>query len=279
MIIGESKGGIYYYQNTAGPGNPMEMVFSEKLPIDIGDFSAPQLVDLNDDSLIDLIFGEKKGNLNFYKNTGTNTKPVFTLETDSLGYIDIIDHARSNYGYSVPCFFKDSANYWQLFVGSESGYLFHYKDINSNLSGKFTLESPTLGYIYNGQRSAAAVSFLNNDKYPEIISGNISGGLSYYEGITPQPENLNEFNFKTLDIQIFPNPASTKINIKINDPNFIEPFFVEIYSTIGKKLIHEPFFSQNSIELSTEDLLNGIYFCRVITGNGKCVSKKLIITR
>lgn len=279
MLIGDTKGTIYYYQNTAGAGNPMNMVLYDTIPIDVGDFSTPQLVDLNEDFLLDLIIGEKKGNLNYYKNTGSSTNPVFTLETDSLGHIDIIDHSWSNYGYSVPCFFKDSANHWQLFVGSESGYIFHYKDIESNLSGDFTLENAKLGHIYNGLKSAPAVAFLNNDKYPELITGNISGGLSYYNGTTPQPESVNELQKETFNILISPNPASSLIQIDIDTKNFEKQFFVEIYSPVGKMLIHKSFLSQNYVEITTENLVSGIYLCRVLTDKGESVCKKLIITR
>jgi hypothetical protein len=279
MLIGDTKGNIYYYQNTAGVGNQMNMVLFDTIPIDVGDFSTPQLVDLDEDSLLDLVIGEKKGNLNYYKNTGSNTNPVFTLETDSLGHIEIIDHSWSNYGYSVPCFFKDSANHWQLFVGSESGYIFHYKDIESNLSGNFTLESPTLGHIYNGLKSAPAVAFLNSDKYPELITGNISGGVSYYNGTTPQPESVNEIQVEPFSILISPNPASSMVQIDIDSKSFEKEFIVEIYSPVGKMLIRKSFYFQCSVKLSTENLVSGIYLCRVLSDKGKFVCKKLIITR
>ncbi|NTW32388.1 MAG: VCBS repeat-containing protein, partial [Bacteroidetes bacterium] len=139
MIIGRYNGTLDYYDNTAPYGSPMDMVLSQSdyMGINVGKYSAPQLVDLDKDSLIDLVIGEKNGNINFYKNTGSKTNPQFNLITDSLGGIDVTRHHLSNYGYSVPCFFKDSTDNFKLFLGSESGYIFYYKNIDNNLSGKF----------------------------------------------------------------------------------------------------------------------------------------------
>ncbi|MBA4322651.1 MAG: hypothetical protein C0408_07530, partial [Odoribacter sp.] len=91
MIIGDYKGNLYRYENTAGIGNPMVMTYHDSLSIDVGWYSTPQLIDLDRDSLIDLVVGEKSGNLNYYKNTGTEFNPVFTLVNDSLGHIDVIE--------------------------------------------------------------------------------------------------------------------------------------------------------------------------------------------
>ena len=189
MIIGNSDGTLDLYNNTDGPGQPMNMVLSQTnyQGITAGKFAAPQLVHLSNDSLFDLVIGNQNGTLVYYKNTGTKTNPVFTHVTDSLGWVVVARHWQSVYGYSVPCFFKDSTNHFRLFVGSESGYIYYYKDIDGNLSGHFTLKDSMLLYINEGSRSAVAVGNLNNDSYPDMIVGNYSGGLSFFKGVTPPP--------------------------------------------------------------------------------------------
>ncbi len=139
MIIGMEDGTLWFYKNIAGAGQSME--FDEPVKnfqnIDVGAFSAPQLYDLNNDGLPDLIIGEEKGNLNYYKNSGTITNPVFNLTTDSLGKVNVTDPLVSYTGYSTPCFFKNKTNKTELIVGSEHGKVFYYKNIEGNLTGKF----------------------------------------------------------------------------------------------------------------------------------------------
>ncbi|MFA5781224.1 MAG: T9SS type A sorting domain-containing protein [Bacteroidales bacterium] len=292
MIIGKSDGKLDLYDNTAGPGNPMNMVLSQSnyMGINVGNFSTPQFVDIDGDSLLDLVIGEKKGNLNFYKNTGTKYNPVFTFVTDSFGHIDIIDHSMSNYGYSVPCFFKDSTNHLKLFVGSESGYIFYYKDIENNLNGNFTLEDTKLGFIYNGTRCGVAVGNLNNDNYPDLITGNFSGGVCYYKGVFPPPAGISEHphsNF--LNAELYPNPADDKVFIKFSNTISNENIDIKIYNAIGTCVFSFRESSKSVCSIDVSNLTNGLYICIVTTndntsGNGypslwdrKLFSKKLLI--
>ena len=109
LLFGYEDGSLVFLENIAGPGNPMEFaepVFDYK-DIDVGKFSTPQLFDLDDDGLLDLVVGEEDGNLNYFGNTGVVLNPEFTLITDSLGKIDV-RNPEINFtytGYSNPYFF------------------------------------------------------------------------------------------------------------------------------------------------------------------------------
>ncbi len=280
MIIGKSDGWLDLYSNTAEPGEPMNMVLSQTkyMGIHLGypanqnnPSSAPQLIDLDGDSLLDLVIGEKNGNLNYYKNTGTKYNPVFTFVTDSLGHIDIVDHAMSNYGYSIPCFFKDSTNHWKLFVGSESGNIFYYKNIENNLNGNFTLADPKLGFIYNGMRCGITVGNLNNDNYPDLITGNLSGGVCYYKGVFPPMAGIINYNiYSDNSFTIFPNPSDNCINIDLNKNIFSENNSVTIHiiDIMGNTIIKKE-VNSSPITIDVKELSNGLYFCNVtsITNN------------
>ena len=129
MLTGESDGKLIMLKNM-GNGQ-LKMVDNNYFSIDVGEFSAPQLFDLNKDGLTDLIIGEKNGNLNYFKNQGTSTAPDFVLVTDSLGKINVTNYTLSYYGYSTPCFFRNELGETELVVGSESGQIFYYKNIMS----------------------------------------------------------------------------------------------------------------------------------------------------
>lgn len=280
MIIGDSKGNLYRFENTAGVSNPMNMSYLGTMGIDVGDFSAPQLFDLNGDSLLDIIAGEKRGNLNYYRNTGSAINPVFTLETDSLGHIYIIDPSWSNNGYSVPCFFKDSTGTTRLIVGSESGFLFYYKDIESNIAGAFTLDNSKLGFIYNGIKSAVAVGFLDNDNYPDLIMGNISGGLCYYKGVFPLHSGVGEYVLdQKNEFDIFPNPANESVYIKPGGFFKGKKIKIEIFSSVGKLILSSEINAEVVNNIRVDHLHEGIYFCRLLTDSTYSVAKKLLIIR
>jgi hypothetical protein len=287
MIIGKSTGKLDLYENIAAAGQPLNMVLSQTdyYGIYIGNTvsqsipsSTPQLFDLDKDSLLDLIIGEKAGTINFYKNTGTAQTPAFTLITDSLGMVDVTKHTVSNYGFTTPHFFSDSAGNTILFTGSESGYIYYYKDIDGNLGGTFTLADSMLLYIYEGTRGALTTGNLDDDNYPEMITGNYSGGVAYFDGVHPNPIGINEYSVNTCSLDIFPNPATEVAYIKIPEMTSGNASIKIIDfkgSEISSTLI-EPGRKVYSLNIST--FSNGLYFIRINDiSHGNIFSGKLMI--
>jgi hypothetical protein len=136
MIVGDSFGLIHYFENGGGIGNPCD--FSLTGPgyqgIDItGQFATPFLYDVDGDLLLDLVIGERNGNLNFYHNEGTASVPTFVLDDVKWGGVDMRKNGLS-FGYSSPFLFDDDGEI-QMLVGSESGVIDLYNDITEVISG------------------------------------------------------------------------------------------------------------------------------------------------
>ncbi len=274
MICGNSDGSLLYFKNIAGPGNipvydPPVLHYQS---LDAGDYSKPQLFDLNNDNLLDLALGKKNGYISYYQNTGTSSNPVFTMITDSLGKVNVTDPAVSVHGYSAPCFFKDS-NKIKLFTGSEKGMIFYYKDIENNLTGKFTATDSVLiqvekdsstSYIREGMRSGVAVYDFDNDGYKDMITGNFSGGLAYYSGIKPHHlSSVSElFPDQKIGFHLYPNPARSEIKITF-DKSYKSLVRVEIYDIVGKQVLIKELSCVTDVEIPLSDLQSGFYFCRV----------------
>lgn len=253
MIIGDLDGNIHYFQNNGG-------VFTLSQPfyfsIDVGQFATPQLFDLNGDSLLDLVIGERNGNLNYYQNTGSKNSPVFTFVTDSLGKVNTTPW-WDYIGFSYPYFFKLNGS-THLLCGSKSGHLYYYIDIDNKLTGSFYKVDSTFMHIQEGFRtSVCGADLIGNDGIPEIVVGNLAGGVNFYEGSTILS---SRFQIAELhDYVVFPVPASSTISIKYNTYYFNNGIINYTISDLSGKEIQNGNLNSNNV-ISVTELSSGTYF-------------------
>ena len=283
LIVGDSTGNLIYVKNLGG--EDFEVITENYQNINDGFFNVPQLFDLDKDGLDDLILGEQNGNINYYRNEGSSENPNFTFVTDSLGKINVTDYNTSWFGFSTPSFFRLEDGETRLVVGSESGEVFYYTNIDSNLDGAFS-ESDLLDELLDttgisfdrGIRTGAFVGDLNNDSKAEMIVGNYSGGLEFFNGNAEVLPGFVDFSETRNKLQLFPNPAQssatlifpdlqTKIKIIVTDLNG---------RTVLTKTPTEKSLRTYSIDVSS--LKNGIYFMSV-KSETSVFSAKLMIQR
>ena len=63
---------------------------------DVGSFASPTFVDIDNDGDLDAFVGNRAGNTLFYRNTGTDSSPVFdTPSTNSFNSSSVISSLRS----------------------------------------------------------------------------------------------------------------------------------------------------------------------------------------
>lgn len=298
MIVGCADGTLFLFENSA-PANQSPQFYlaqSHYQGIDVGDFSTPQLFDLDKDSKQDLIIGERfslwkdnnnqiiarKGNLNYYRNTGSSTNPQFQLVTDSLGGVDVNNWNFSNYGYSVPCFYRTPGGETRLICGNHEGYALHYTNIDNNLNGTFLLND-TLLYLLDyqkykikpGIRSSHAIADLNNDGFPDLISGNFSGGVTWYQGVNPQLLSIPKTE-QSSPISIYPNPANNQITIRLQS-NF--PKIDVAVFEIGNGRLRLNQSLEYPFVLNTSILGNGLYLLKITLSSQQSFIQKLVIVR
>jgi hypothetical protein len=257
LLIGNKDGALHYFENPAGAGNTASFILTEAFyqGIDVGGFSAPCISDMNNDSKPDLIIGEQNGNLNYFENEGTSTIAAFSTTNNFWGQVDVRQDG-SILGYSTPQLVKINTTS-HLFVGSESGDIYHYTNIDSNLTGTFTLEDTTLGNIYEGTRSGIGANDLNNDGLLDIIVGNYGGGLALFYGAnTGGIKNISSQNLSNIK-KLYPNPVDEKLIIEFNRENISSQ--IKIYDQIGKEIYRSTMDTKSSIFIDTESFSNGIY--------------------
>ncbi|MDQ3051962.1 MAG: T9SS type A sorting domain-containing protein [Bacteroidota bacterium] len=268
LILGQTEGTLIYYTNTAGQGNPPaytvvqpELLNNLGSPIDVGQNSAPQIVDVNRDGKLDLIIGERSGNINYYENTGTATAPVFTLVNSNLGGVDV-SNVFSLYSYSTPCLY-DSAGTYQLLVGAVNGYIYQYNNIDNNLNGTFTLVDSMFYDIHEADRITVDVADLNGDGIIEVLTGNSAGGVTLYKydntiGLPSLPVVNNSFI-------VYPNPVSDELYVKFDTPFYVERK-ITIIDLLGRE-VEQKISGSNVVLFETSGLAQGVYHCRVIEGS------------
>jgi len=300
LVIGNSDSTLIFFNNQGSSGDlpdfgPPHMDY-QHIRGDV--FNTPVLFDLDRDGLLDLIMGNRKGKLVYFRNTGTSTEPVFTFITDSLGRVDVTNYNLSYDGFSTPFFFRDGMQETRLIVGAEEGIIHYYTHIDGNLQGRFT-ESDSLGVlignssldIRDGLRTAPTMGHLSDPYFYDLIDGNFSGGLNYYSSkITPgisEKSLLPEYH-----IRIFPNPANDQVTIglypvtgsfpptpglpvlrdKLSSRGKGSPAEsgLKIYDLLGRTISEFPFSQKTTFSVSA--FPEGIYFIRC--GNA---SQKLII--
>jgi hypothetical protein len=287
MIAGSSDGQLTFFRNDGTGQDPPAFLppVMKYQDIDVGEFSAPQLFDLDKDGLADLIIGEKGGNLNWYRNTGTSSNPVFILITDSLGRINVTDPATSYYGYSTPCFYRPSGGETLLLVGSESGTLFYYHDIDGNLGGAYTRSDSIFASVgipsvqpAIGWRTAPAIGHITDNVLMDLIAGNFSGGLNYYSA-HPSPQvvpgmNDPEMEFSTL-FSVFPNPVRDRLNVRLEDPARQGAYRLEVFGLNGKRVYSGTL--QGDAAISTSTWANGCYFVRITAPSNRSSCSGIIV--
>ncbi|MCM1532622.1 MAG: T9SS type A sorting domain-containing protein [Bacteroides sp.] len=236
MVLGMEDGRLWLFR-LHGNGEEADLLDSLFLGAELSGFSTPALFDLNQDGLLDLIVGEKqrswqvngkritKGSLSLYQNTGVKKNgalPEFTLITDSLGGVDVIDREFSNFGYSQPSFHRDERGEILLACGSENGEVFLYDRISGNLNGTFRLlgkASANRHTLNVGIHAAPLLHDWNGDGLPELIIGNQCGGLQYLDGTDWQAMqevgNEEKTAVQPESIRLFPNPAQDGFHARI----------------------------------------------------------------
>ena len=228
----------------------------------VGSVSTPQLIDLNNDGLLDLICGNDSGKISYFKNTGTATNAVFTLQTTSLGNVNVIENSDI-FGYSAPCFLHFSPTApLSLLVGNKYGHVYQYENISNNLLGNFTLKSSNFSNIKCGERAApTAAQLLGNDSL-EVLCGAYRGGVQLYtDGGFGVPNEVADFKNETENLIVFPNP--TNRSLVISHRSLVNK--IQIYNLLGQCCISLNTKHQApSTIVDVSMLQNGIYFIKVV---------------
>ena len=148
VFIGERDGIIKYYENTT---TGSEITFEERTGtdnpldgVDVGSISSPTFVDIDGDNDFDAFIGESDGYINYYENTTTGSEITLVEQTGTDNPLDGVD-----VGYrSSPTFVDiDGDNDFDVYIGTESGNIYYYKNICDAVPPEFVTGFPRVDNI------------------------------------------------------------------------------------------------------------------------------------
>ncbi len=139
-------------------------------------------MDWNEDGLKDIIVGENAGTVRYYQNVGSVGNPLLSY----VGYILMGGSVLDIGDYSTP--FVDDWNEdgkKDLLVGALSGLVHLFINTGTNASPVFTSQQQVTlgagGFLDAGARSAPVVADLNGDGINDLICGENSGYIYYFQ--------------------------------------------------------------------------------------------------
>ncbi|MCF6249694.1 MAG: VCBS repeat-containing protein [Methylococcaceae bacterium] len=190
VFVGEGSGTVKFYRNTGSNITPVFTPDAANNPMasfDVGTDSAPTFADIDNDGDLDAFIGEEFGTVKFYRNTGSNSAPVFIPDTGNnpLAGVNV-----SN--YAVPTFADlDSDGDLDAFVGDRSGKVKYYRNTGSNILPVFTPDvvNNPLAVVDVNFAAVPAFADIDDDGDLDAFIGDPSGSVRFYpnKGIYSAP--------------------------------------------------------------------------------------------
>lgn len=282
MLVGELNGYLNFFKNTGvSQANFQSMTTPQYFGLDVGQYSAPFIYDVNGDSLNDLVVGRKDGKLTYYWNYGTQASPLFSQDSanTNFGQVNVTVPGYTE-GYSTPFITRDSVGQMILYSGSMRGAVFKYLVDASNLSnGAFTLLDSDVMKQDVGSKATFSMADLNGDGHMEYVLGNSRGGLLLYSDSlwdeSVLPVAVTEVPNQAAQLLLYPNPASGYFVCKLNSGSFTNAV-VELYNVLGEVIPAPKSMAAAGVTVTTTGLQPGLYFIR-ITDAGRSYTGRVLV--
>ena len=179
LFVGESYGRIYYYRNDGSNTSPFwtqegMIADSGGSTIDVGSYSSPSFVDIDNDGDYDMFVGESGGRIHFYRNDAAGWTSMGWL-TDSGG------NTMDVGSYSSPIFMDiDGDSDYDLFIGEYYGRIYYYHNDGDVFSAIWNLVSTRYNYTGVDYNATPSLIDIDNDGDYDLFIGERYGRTYFY---------------------------------------------------------------------------------------------------
>ncbi len=244
-------------------------------------YAAPAFWDFDNDGNNDLLLGANSGKIQYFKNTGTNAAPIFTLVSDTIGKM-MTNELRTNtnppsysfFGRSTPIVVDmngDGKN--EIISGSNSGQLYAWKPTADAFDSfiqfpKFlnfvnSIKNDTTHTFNFGLNTTVAAADLDGDTIADLLVGNDAGGFHFLSGkarVAKITVGIQKVTQKDFNIKVYPNPTTSNFTVA-NLPEKGEKT-IQVYDVLGKEILHRS-TNENNINLDLSENTKGIYMIKI----------------
>lgn len=221
LVMGEEGGALAYYNNTGNPFVPIWTLEPSMFASvgDLGNNTAPDLTDLDNDGDLDLTIGVRDGVLFYYENTGTPSSASWTNNSAMYSGLDAGD-------YSAPKLADlDGDGDFDLSIGEEYGTIVYYENVG-DITNPIWSKNDNLFHLLNTGYTKKPGLYST----PEYADIDVDGDLDFMSGTDEAPY---------MAVNLFINEGD------VNNPNFskLKPDTVNTVrggSTAGDKDFSSP---------------------------------------
>jgi len=177
-FVGNTADGIQFFRNTGTTSAP-----SFAAPVtnpfgltNVGFYAKPTLADIDNDGDLDAFVGNRDGNTQFYRNTGTASAPSFAAPvTNSFGLTDVGDNA-------APTFTDiDGDGDLDAFVGNNDGNTLFYRNTGTASAANFAAPvTNPFGLTNVGYNAAPTFADIDHDGDLDAFVGNSDANTQFY---------------------------------------------------------------------------------------------------
>ena len=229
-------------------------------PIDVGQFAAPQLIDLDGDAVLEMVVGEKNGVLTLFEQNSLGAWEQYTspVHGDSLWGI-VVDNVLGINGHSIPSFTLVD-NDIRVLVTNEIGTVQDFGVVPASWDATLDeVNSDLLGGAL-GFYAAAAFKDLNDDDLLDVVMGVQNGGLLALSGVVDSSNTALADPIRELMAwKVMPNPGRSELHW---ETNLEWSGSLEIHDMMGKRIDVIPVNHQRRGVVDAQEWPAGSYILR-----------------
>jgi len=241
---------------------------------------APAVIDYNKDGISDLLIGFYNGNVALFKGTSSKGTPAFEWITSKAWGMKanewMLQNSEPNfssYGYAAPAVSDiDGDGSPEVLIGGFENVLRVYHIEGHDPSDSLIANDNILFSVFEGDTSSVRIGGrirpcagdLVGDSIPELILGNLRGGLNFASHILSDEISVNTQNpIKGVAI-IQPNPVRLGSRFDVVSPDLKEKWTVTVYDLHGKQVSESLINAgESGVSIRTEGLSASLYFVSV----------------